>query len=59
MSFFIYSESNCRLQGFATIENFSGFLLAREEHNASVFYHEDLDSNAQGATIRRKDKNNF
>lgn len=41
------------------IENFLRFQLAREEHNASVFYHEDLDSNAQGATIRGKGKNNF
>jgi hypothetical protein len=59
MSFFIYSESFLDSGIFAMIENFLRFQLAREEHNASVFYHEDLDSNAQGATIRGKGKNNF
>jgi len=60
MSFFFYLEHSNGLRGFfAMNENFSGFRLAREEHNASVIYHEKLDSNAQGTTIRRKDKNNF
>ena len=61
MSFFSYFEPLLQDSkgSFAWIENFSGFQLAREEHNASVIYHENLDSNAQGTTIRRKDKNNF
>ena len=57
MSFFFYLEHSNGLRGFfAMNENFLGFQLAREEHNASVIYHENLDSNAQGTTIRRKDK---
>ena len=38
------SETSTGLRGyFAMNENFLGFQLAREEHNASIFYHESAE----------------
>ena len=35
-------------------ENFLGFQLAREEHNASIFYHESAERRARGSPFRSK-----
>lgn len=49
------SETSIGLRGsFAMNENFLGFQLAREEHNASIFYHESAERRARGSPFRSK-----
>ena len=55
MSPSFYFETSTGLRGsFAMNENFLGFQLAREEHNASIFYHESAERRARGSPFRSK-----